>query len=141
MEKLMNEMVERIAQQLPELSVVCEDYGQLENAEEYYPVTFPCVLVSVPKTEWTNHGTFDQRGTCAIVTKLAFDCASPEEHELQRMEERQTLAAKLHRIMQGSKFATSGKLSRVQTVSLFLPDKVVVYETHYTANVFDTVIG
>lgn len=47
MEEIFIAIMERIAQKMPELSYIDEDYGQLETGaeEEHYPVTFPCVLI------------------------------------------------------------------------------------------------
>ena len=45
MEQFLLLMLRHIAEQLPELSLIDEDTGQLETGEDTYPVTFPCVLV------------------------------------------------------------------------------------------------
>ena len=45
MEEIFIAIMERIAEKIPELSYIDEDYGQLEAGaeEDHYPVTFPCV--------------------------------------------------------------------------------------------------
>lgn len=50
MEEIFIAIMERIAEKMPELSYIDEDYGQLEAGaeEDHYPVTFPCVLVGTP---------------------------------------------------------------------------------------------
>ena len=47
MEEVFIAIMEQIAQEMPELSLIDEDYGQLEMGaeEDQYPVTFPCVLI------------------------------------------------------------------------------------------------
>ena len=47
MEEIFIAIMERIAEKMPELSYIDEDYGQLEMGaeEDQYPVTFPCVLI------------------------------------------------------------------------------------------------
>ena len=47
MEEVFIAIMEQIAQEMPELSLIDEDYGQLEMGaeEDHYPVTFPCVLI------------------------------------------------------------------------------------------------
>lgn len=56
MEEIFIAIQERIALQMPELSLVDEDYGQLVTEEDTYPVTFPCVLISTIDTDWTDIG-------------------------------------------------------------------------------------
>ncbi len=48
MEEVFIAIMEQIAQEMPELSLIDEDYGQLEMGaeEDDYPVTFPCVVDS-----------------------------------------------------------------------------------------------
>ena len=48
MDEIFIAIMERIAEKMPELSYIDEDYGQLEAGaeEDHYPVTFPCVLVA-----------------------------------------------------------------------------------------------
>ena len=43
MEEIFIAIMERIAEKMPELSYIDEDYGQLEAGaeEDHYPVTFP----------------------------------------------------------------------------------------------------
>lgn len=49
MEEVFIAIMEQIAQEMPELSLIDEDYGQLEMGaeEDQYPVTFPCVLIGI----------------------------------------------------------------------------------------------
>lgn len=51
MEQLFNEIQRVAAEGMPQLLLVDEDYGQLETAEETYPVTFPCVLINIRDIE------------------------------------------------------------------------------------------
>lgn len=47
MEEIFITIMEQIAREMPDLSLIDEDYGQLEMGadEDHYPVTFPCVLI------------------------------------------------------------------------------------------------
>ena len=47
MDEIFIAIMEQIAQEMPELSLIDEDYGQLEMGaeEDQYPVTSPCVLI------------------------------------------------------------------------------------------------
>ena len=47
MNEVLIELIARLGQQIPELRMIDEDYGQLEpNPGDQYPVTFPCALFS-----------------------------------------------------------------------------------------------
>ena len=58
MEQLFNDLQQQIANKMGnDVSLIDEDYGQLEalqNGEDQYPVTFPCVLIGIPETLWDN---------------------------------------------------------------------------------------
>ena len=59
MEEIFIAIMERIAEKIPELSYIDEDYGQLEAGaeEDHYPVTFPCVLIGNAESDWNDLGT------------------------------------------------------------------------------------
>jgi len=75
MEELYLKIAQRINQCVAGLSLVDEDYGQLIETSDGYPVTFPCVLINAMTVDWgaaSNCG--DQRGEAIVTIKLAFDC-------------------------------------------------------------------
>ena len=78
MNEVLIELIARLGQQIPELRMIDEDYGQLEpNPGDQYPVTFPCALLSAVETEWSNAGIPQvnvQKGTAEITVRLAVDC-------------------------------------------------------------------
>ena len=49
MEHLFNTIQTAIAEGMPDLTLVDEDYGQLQTEEDTYPVTFPCVLIGIDR--------------------------------------------------------------------------------------------
>lgn len=65
MDELFSLFIQRISERMPELTLVDEDYGQLEAGleEETYPVTFPCVLIGNLEADWENLTGGGQRGT------------------------------------------------------------------------------
>lgn len=73
MEQLFLDIIRRIADAMPELSLVDEDYGQLETQDDTYPVTFPCVLVGNIDTDWEERPS-NQRGHSSFTVRLAVDC-------------------------------------------------------------------
>lgn len=74
MEQILINILNRIDDQVPGLSLVDEDYGQLEFVEDTYPVTFPCVLVGNINTDWEGTKQGCQRGKATFTTRLAIDC-------------------------------------------------------------------
>ena len=66
METLLYQLINHTKEQMPSLSLVDEDYGQLEAIDkedmQTYPVTFPCVLIDMPETEWSNLSGKSQKG-------------------------------------------------------------------------------
>ena len=61
MDEIFIAIMEQIAQEMPELSLIDEDYGQLEMGaeEDQYPVTFPCVLIGNTNSDWHDLGYGD----------------------------------------------------------------------------------
>ena len=63
MEDLFNEIQTAIAENMPSVSLVDEDYGQLQTEEDHYPVTFPAVLINMEGVAWETITDEYQRGT------------------------------------------------------------------------------
>jgi hypothetical protein len=76
MEEIFIAIMERIAEKIPELSYIDEDYGQLEAGaeEDHYPVTFPCVLIGNAESDWNDLGYGVQKSESFITIRLAVDC-------------------------------------------------------------------
>ena len=62
MEEIFTSILNLISREMPELSLVDEDYGQLETAEDTYPVTFPCALIGNMEADWDEVGMGVQKG-------------------------------------------------------------------------------
>lgn len=136
METILTNMLRHIAQQMPQLSLVDEDYGQLETQEDTYPVTFPCVLVGNFETDWTDLGySGSQKGTAQVVVRLAVDCYD-DTHigsgTEERITERQLMAKQLYHALQMEIFADGmGPLSRIKSRDYSLAHGIKVYEQVY----------
>lgn len=136
MDELYLKIMQHIAAAMPQLSLVDEDYGQLETQEDTYPVTFPCVLVGNMSGDWKDLGySGAQEGTVTLTVRLAIDCyddthiGSTQE---QRIAGRQEQARQLHKALQTRRFVNDmGPLSRVKSQDYALPHGIKVYEQTY----------
>lgn len=139
MEQLFNTIQTRIKEGMPELSLIDEDYGQLENMDKAYPVTFPCVLISAPHTEWKGEAPV-QQGQCIITTRLCIDCyddthtgSGTEEKAVERMQ----MAAKLNRLLHTFRMPNMGAMVRKTSKSYTYSGGIKIYETNYQILIID----
>jgi hypothetical protein len=145
MEQLFNDIQKRIADNFPELSLIDEDYGQLEaieTSEDTYPVTFPCALISIPEVTWENLGGGSQRGTASITVRLALDCYDDTHAGSgteDRAAERKALATSIHRKLQGFRSGNDSPLIRKKSNDYSRPHGIKVYETLYQCIINDIV--
>ena len=122
MEEIFIAIMERIAEKMPELSYIDEDYGQLEAGaeEDHYPVTFPCVLVGNAESDWNDLGYGVQKSESLITIRLAIDCYDDTHYTsgtYDKVRERQ--------------------LVRVKSRDYSLPGNIKVYETVYSFTLHD----
>lgn len=76
MEHLLNDIIELIGNNMPDIRTVDEDYGQLEmldDSRDSYPLMFPAVLIDSPETSWENIGGLSQKGLCTVSVRLCID--------------------------------------------------------------------
>lgn len=122
MEEIFIAIQERIALQMPELSLVDEDYGQLITEEDTYPVTFPCVLISTIDADWTDIGMGGQKGDCNITVKLAIDCYDDTHYgsgTADKIRERLQMNNSLYKLLQGFRISKEmGSLKRTKSTGL-----------------------
>ena len=143
MEELFNDIQQHIATSMPELSLVDENYGQLQTEEDTYPVTFPCVLIDAPVVEWENLNNRSQRGRCTLTVTLAVDCyddthfgSGTEEKASQRQRLANRLNGLLH--LQRPKGAT-GPMNRKKSRNYNLPGGIKAYEFVYEVVLIDSI--
>lgn len=138
-------LLQHIAEQFPNLSLVAEDCGQLETQEDTYPVTFPCVLIGNTDTDWQDldEDCSSQRGTATLSVRLAIDCyddvhvGSTQEDSIA---ERLQMAQDIHQAIQGVEFSECENvwpLSRIKSRDYTLPGNIKVYETLYRFTVLE----
>jgi hypothetical protein len=143
MEQLFNNIQKQIAENFSELSLVDEDYGQLEaieTAEDTYPVTFPCVLIAIPEVVWNDLGGGYQRGTASITIRLAIDCYDDTHYSSDTSgmaADRKELVSSVHRKLQGFQSGTCSPLIRRKSNDYSRPHGIKVYETLYQCVIND----
>ncbi len=152
METLFLSVQKRIAENMPELSLVDEDYGQLNTEEDAYPVTFPCVLIQVEEIDWKDLGGGKQQGTANIRVKLSIDCYDDTHYTsgtANKAAGRMLLYKKMHKqlnMFKGGILADDSgtvidkyftPMKRLKSVFYSLPGGVKVYEGVYSCQILD----
>ena len=143
MEEVFIALMERIAALMPELSLIDEDYGQLEMGieEDSYPVTFPCVLISDVVSDWNDIGMGAQNSLSSVTVRLAIDCyhdTSYASGTYQYSRDRLLLANKLYKSLQCFVPTDNcSELVRVKERSYSLPRYIKVYEMSFSFTLHD----
>lgn len=142
MEEIFISIMQRIAANMPELSLIDEDCGQLETQEDNYPVTFPCALIGNIDSDWKNIGPGLQKSESTITVRLAIDCYDDTHYASQtynKVKERQLMANAIYKALQGHRASdASTKLSRIKSRDYSLPGAIKVYETVFTFSINDS---
>ena len=139
-------LVAHINEQMPELSMVDEDYGQLENLEDdnrdMYPITFPAGLIENTETEWSNLSGRSQKGDALFRVRLIIDCYDDTHAECGTqfaVEEREDMRSRLHTILQGFRPVDDGVLIRKRSKFFTWYHGIKVYEMTYACVVTETI--
>lgn len=147
METLFNDLQQHLATKFGgRISLIDEDYGQLEalqNGEDQYPVTFPCILISAPQTEWRNLKPNIQQGTLSLTVRLAFDCYDDTHYgstQENQAAERMAIAREMNRYIHGWQFeGCHGCMIRTASQQNNYPHGIKVYSHAYTAKVEEAI--
>ncbi len=65
-------LIKRIAEKVPEIIWIDQDFGQLEHYDERPPVSFPCVLIDFNTTTYDQESQQEQIGNPNINFRLGF---------------------------------------------------------------------
>lgn len=142
MEYLLSNMVDYIAREMPELMLVDEDYGQLENLDDegrqMYPLTYPAVLVEPSRIDWSHLQGDSQKGEATIRVRLIIDCyedthAGSASRAYIRL--REEMRGKLHGLLEGYRPLNDGGLMRKSSTFFTFNHGIKVYESTYTCTV------
>ena len=143
MEEVFINIIEQIAREMPELSLIDEDYGQLEMGanEDHYPVTFPCVLIGNADSDWHDLGYGAQNSDSRITVRLAIDCYDDTHYSsgtYDKAKERQQMANKLYKTLQCFECSeNTSPLVREKSRDYALPGYIKVYEFAFSLSLHD----
>jgi hypothetical protein len=143
MEEVFINIMEQIAREMPELSLIDEDYGQLEMGanEDHYPVTFPCVLIGNVDSDWHDLGYGAQNSDSRITVRLAIDCYDDTHYSsgtYDKAKERQQMANKLYKTLQCFECSeNTSPLVREKSRDYTLPGYIKVYDFTFSFTLHD----
>lgn len=142
MESVIESLVKRIGDSMPQMKVVDEDYGQLEMLEQEsrdtYPLVFPAVLVDAPNVQWDNIVGLSQKGLATVRVKLCIDCYDDTHYgsgTVEKIADRESMRREVHELLQG--YRADGHSALIRTSSRFYTfgPGIKVYEATYTFEV------
>lgn len=134
-------LLRRISDKIPEISLIDEDYGQLESEEDVYPMTFPCALVGNIEVDWEDIGAGVQKGRGTFTVRLAFDCyddthigSGTEDKVIERKRLNRKLYTALHCYRPHREVSP---FKRVKSSDYSHPGGIKVYETDFAFVIHD----
>lgn len=146
MELLLYRLISHIKENMPDLSTVDEDYGQLEALDkdnvDMYPLTFPAVLIDAPECDWTCIASKSQKGTAKVNVKLILDCYDDTHYSsgtTEAIHERSRMVNELHKLLQGYRPVDEGELIREKSRFYTWSHGIKVYEAIYSVSVTETI--
>lgn len=142
MEHLLFHLTQHIAESVPQLQMVDEDYGQLEALDqtdrETYPLLFPCALVELTEVQWSFIQGNSQKGEARFRVRLLIDCYD-DTHIGSTTSfailERDDLRRSVDVCLQGHHLRdeqASGNICRERSTYFTTSHGIKVYETHYS---------
>lgn len=139
MEYILQDLITHIADAMPDISLVDEDYGQLEMLDQQdrdtYPLTYPAVLIDAPEASWTNDTGNNQRGTATIRARLIIDCYDDTHAgsgSTGKIAGREEMRQRLHSLLQGHRIQDDQALNRTASRFYTWNHGIKVYEQTYT---------
>lgn len=146
MESILEDIVRHVGDNMPELKVVDEDYGQLEfidqESRDTYPLTFPAVLIDAPDVSWSNIRGLSQKGLATVRARLVIDCYDDTHYTsgtTGRIADREKLRRKLHLLLQGYRAKPDSALIRTSSRFYTFNHGIKVYEATYTLEVTELI--
>lgn len=146
MELFLYQIIDHVKEGMPSLSLVDENYGQLENIDQsetdMYPLTYPAVLIDLQEASWSNLEGKSQKGTVKVNVQLIIDCYDDTHYDSGTMEaikERAAMVEELHRLLQGYRPKEDGALVRETSKFYTFNHGIKVYEMVYSISATDII--
>ncbi len=144
MKQLIADIKARLAEKVTALRYIDEDWGQLDYYASDAPVKWPCVLIDVDQTPWTNQGSRVQMGMAQLSLRFAdlkLSNTNPKAPAGQR-----TAAASIYDVMQTAfkhlhgwtASSANGPLTRTLTRKVNREDGIREFEVIYSVQLLDT---
>lgn len=143
MEEIFIAVMEKLAVDMPQLSLIDEDYGQLEMSveDDRCPLTYPCVLIGETDSTWSDVGTSYQKSASTVTVKLAIDCYDDTHYSsgsYAKVSERLAMARQVYKSLQGLRCSkNSTPLTRTHSSGYMIPGLVKVYEITFAFRLAD----
>ena len=146
MELFLYQIIDHVKEGMPSLSLVDENYGQLENIDQseadMYPLTYPAVLIDLQEASWSNLEGKSQKGTVKVNVQLIIDCYDDTHYGSGTMEAirlRASMVEELHRLLQGYRPKEDGALVRETSKFYTANHGIKVYEMVYSVVATDII--
>ena len=146
MESFLYQIINHVKEGMPDLSLVDENYGQLENINQpdtdMYPVTFPAVLIDLQEASWSNIEGRSQKGIIRLNVQLLIDCYDDTHYGSSTMEairQRAAMVEQLHRLLQGYRPKDDGVMMRETSKFYTFNHGIKVYEMVYSVVATDLI--
>lgn len=146
MEYILENLVKYIGDNMTDIKMVDEDYGQLEMLDDpnrdTYPLAYPAILIDAPDTSWSNDGQLNQRGVCTVKAKLIIDCYDDTHYTsgtVEAISERDKIRKRMYLLLQGHRIGDSQALIRTNSRFYTYNHGIKVYEETYTVMVTEYV--
>jgi hypothetical protein len=136
MDILYQDLLTRLAAQVPDLRWIDYDQGQIDYPAEHYPIDFPAVLIDFENTEWEDIGQQIQGGDVTITFRVVFRLyedlnnhtpAASRQEGLNKLQ----LLNTLHKALQGFAGVHYNALSRVRQFTEKRDDGLKVVAMQY----------
>ena len=131
MELFLYQIIDHVKEGMPDLSLVDENYGQLENIDQsetdMYPLTYPAVLIDLQEASWSTLEGKSQKGTVKVNVQLIIDCYDD------------TMVEELHRLLQGYRPKEDGMLVSETSKFYTFNHGIKVYEMVYSISATDII--
>lgn len=146
MELFLYQIIDHVKEGMPGLSLVDENYGQLENIDQsetdMYPLTYPAVLIDLQEASWSNLEGKSQKGTVKVNVQLLIDCYDDTHYNsgtMDAIKERSAMVEELHRLLQGYRPKEDGALVRETSKFYTANHGIKVYEMVYSVVATDII--